>query len=142
MKHFWIKVKHPVLYYHYLFRFKKKVCDFPKLIYVVLSCETYDQCKTAFFYLERYIDVHGLKTSDNDSKGFNIFSKILMERIAMYLQDTMDHDKKGYHYSQMNEYEISNIWPDLTLYIGDLLNMRFPKVWTRNCVIQTRVNET
>ena len=136
ISHLMLILQHPFLYFNYRVRYKHKVKDFPKLLHVVLSCQTYDQCKSAFFYLQLYIDQYDLNKKEGN-KEFNIMSKIIMERIAMYLQDTMDHDLKGYHYSQIRGYEITKVWPDLTDYVGVLLDIKFPKIWKRNCILNT-----
>ncbi len=121
--------KYPFTYLKYKFKYKNQLQDFPKLLSVVLSCETSDHCRCAFFYLERYMCTYNLKNKNNTN--FNHYSKIIMEHIAMYLQDTMDHADRGFHYSQINEYKLSNVWPDLTDYVGFLINAKFPKIWTR-----------
>jgi len=125
------KLRHPIIYLTYKIKFRKEVQDFPKLLTVVLSCDTYDHCKTAFFYLQQYMKFHQI--SSKSDKNFDVFTKIIMERIAMYLQDTMDHDEKGFHHSQVKEFKVTRIWPDLTDYVGVLLDIRFPKMWSRGC---------
>jgi len=108
---------------------RKDLKTFPKLIEVILSCNSYDHCKAAFFYLENYLSFFELKRGQ---KNFSIGTMIIMERLAMYLQDTMDHDKKGYHHAQMNEYKIQKTWPDLNDYLNGIMPVRFKKHWIRN----------
>jgi len=126
------KLKHPIMYIRLKIRLRKEIKDFPKLLLVVLSCENYAQCKSAFFYLERYMRFHNMKGSKNKQ---NLLTNMIMERIAMYLQDTMEHDIKSFHHSQIRGDELTKTWPDLTEYVGVLLDLRFPKVWTKGCSI-------
>jgi len=131
---FYIKnfINHPIRtcsVLKYQIKRREELKTFPKLINVILSCENYEQCKAAFFYLENYLSYFKLRRGQ---ENFSVSTIIIMERLAMYLQDTMDHDKKSYHHAQMNGYKIQNTWPDLNDYLNGILPVQFKKQWTRN----------
>ena len=131
-----------IFYFIYLHLFhkqkvKRNAADLYKLLDVVLSCQSEWHCKTAFFYLDRYMLMTGLKGEQKNA--FSFVQKIIIDHVMMYLQDTMDHDRRGFHYSQVKGYQTTNTWPDLNDYVGVLLDIQFPKMWTRGNLIIRRV---
>lgn len=112
----------------YRAKYQKHIKDFPKLVEVVISAETAEQCDTALAYLGLY---KRLYIQGNDD-SFDKVTKEIMMNIANYLIDTREHVVKGYHKPEHANFETVRTYPDMNDYLADVLPViRFKKQWTR-----------
>jgi len=107
-------------------KMKKEIQNFPKLLNVVMSCNTKDQCKSGMKYVTLYRNAFHNKNSVLDSAY-----ELIEQRLLMYLQDTSQHDEMNYHNSQVFEYNVIDTWPNINDYLDDLFNVKFKQVWVR-----------
>jgi len=114
-----------IRYFFQTSNFKSKVLrNFPKLIEVVLSCQTKEQCDSGLRYITLYIHQREINAPNN---VFNDGNKLIIGRLIDYLQDTRQHSEYGFHNKE--DGEIQKTWPDLNDYLNDVIGVRFAKVW-------------
>ena len=116
----WIK------YFTYKVKYQQKIANFPKLVDVIMSCETLDQCNTALKYIQLYNNQY-----TEDSSAFAEVTRTMLKRFVMYLSDTGEHIERGVHQSELNDFEIQNTYPDMNDYINDFIDVKFKKSWQR-----------
>lgn len=108
-------------------KYAKEVQNFPKLLEVVMSCETPEQCTTAMHYIQLY-----KRQTIIDNTGFGQGTIAVLGQLIDYLQDTAEHVRNGYHKPAYNDYKTVTTYPDMNDYVGTLLtSLRFAKAWTR-----------
>lgn len=110
----------------YRIKYKKDIADFPKLIDVVMSCETPDQCRVALTYITLYRHRYA-----NSTDGFGAITRLLLDRLVMYLLDTSEHVERGFHKPEVHQWKTITHYPDMNDYIGSIINVRFKKSWLR-----------
>lgn len=127
MKKLFSKLRFKIRYFFKIKEFKRCLNDFPKLIEVVLSCETEHQCDAAMKYVGFYLQQRNLNSPDNP---FNECNNLVLSQLVKFLQDTRAHSIFSFHHDENNE--IQKTWPDLNDYLKDLIGVRFTKVWSRH----------
>lgn len=128
MKKFFVKIYIDIRYFFQMKQFQKHILvNFPKLIEVVLSCESESQCYSAMCYIELYKKRCHYKTTDN---VFNAGNDLILDRLLTYLQDTRDHYLFNFHYDDETN-TVIKIFPDLNDYLNDVIPVRYTKTWTR-----------
>ena len=98
---------------------------FPKVVNVVLSCKTVNQCYSAMTYTALY----GQKFAVDESVT-SIAVMSITRLLITYLQDTIEHIEHGYHKSEVHEYKTTRTYPDLNDYF-DGVEVRFKRSWVR-----------
>ena len=110
----------------YRVKYQKQVANFPKLIEVVLSCDTPDQCTTAMQYIKLY-----KQQAVSDNSAFDQVTLAILGQLIAFLQDTTEHTYNGYHKPEHNGYKTIRTYPDLNDYMNKLLSIKFAKTWVR-----------
>lgn len=85
--------------------------NFDKLIKVVVSCKTLDQCNVAMRYVAQFHKRYDLSQKTNP-----LLHRYCGELIA-YLIDTRDHIEYGYHYPLWNQSKKVSTYPDVNKYV-------------------------
>lgn len=88
---------------------------FPKLVKVITTCKTIDQCTVAMKYVAQYVKFFKLERKTNP-----LLFKFCGEVVA-YLIDTKEHIEYGYHY---NKGSLKRVYPDINDYV-DLPGIKF-----------------
>lgn len=107
--------------------FKGSIGDFPKLIEVVMSCNTEEHCDAAFQYLQLYFEESLSDGLDKDNV-FGLVNHEILMCVLQYLQDTRYH--AGHNFHKVNNTTVT-VWPDINDYLNKFLTFKFAKSWTR-----------
>ena len=106
--------------------YRKQIKNFPKLIDVVMSCETKEQYETAMSYLSLYKNFSSFQSPDR-----GMIHYVILGRVFSYIQDNIEHLERGFHKPEWNDYKTVRYHPDLNDYFKNFFNVKFKKVWTR-----------
>lgn len=112
--------------FFYRVKYRENTENFPKLIDVVLSCDSTEQCIVAMKYIGLYNERFA-----SSKDGFGAVSRAMISRLISYLQDLMEHNERGWHKPEWNNYSTVRTYPDLNNYLGDILGVKFKRSWVR-----------
>lgn len=106
-------------------KYKRHLTLFPKLVSVVVSCNTAEQCAMAMTYVALY------KRRFVKEDDWGVITAMLLNQLLSFLQDTAEHAEKGYHKPEVYKYKTVARYPDINDYLGGVIPLKFRKSWVR-----------
>ena len=96
----------------------------PKLIEVVMSCDTVEQVEVA----EAYMAIFGKKFCISDD-AFGTVGRAILAQMTEFMADTKQHIVHGWHRPNHNGNEPVHQYPNMNNYVGTILKVKFRSCW-------------